>query len=959
MQTFVSSNNFGHLTPPVVQRTKPDTGKNSNPMTIHLSAQPKFMPMYSYLFRVLLILLTIGSSQGLSAQCNPDVTPPVAICDEFTVVSLSANGTATIFANTFDDGSYDLCCLDTLLVQRQVDGPCDGDNLPDDFAASVTFCCEDVNNGPVNVVLRVLDCAGHFTDCITEVTVSDKLKPICQAPANLTMAYEDYLALNLDLNDTIQMNAAFGAPTASDNCGIQKLTHTLSVVNDNCSDPSRITRSFIATDPYGNAVIAQQQIFIIAEYSYSLHIPGDFYFNDPVLDSLKYLPDSAIIGIAYSDVVYTADCFGAQSRTNRTWSAINWCGPNQGAPPFVLPKLDMDGDGRPGDAYDISVKADSVYLLVNGQPTIALGASASLFEYLQLIRSSPSDTLEAGIGGKIFLDASGNCAYDSGESPFRNTKVVATGLVTGEVFETTPDITGAYYLPVCTEDTLVEITLDLSWNYGQNCPTTYIVATNSNQTTIQDIPVGLTSACPLLIVDLSTPFLRRCFFNSYSVQVCNLSTETIPDVYVEVKLDEYFQFSGGSIPGASIGNNSYSFDLGDMAAGACSQFQVFFNLSCDAPLGFTHCSNAFVYPDTFCYTPPSWSGANIEVQALCDGDSVRLSIVNTGLGDMALPLDFVVVEDVIMFQSGNFQLNTGFDQPIAVPANGATWRIEAQQEPDHPWGGVAAVALEGCGGLNTTGLVNIFPLNNPSPFQSRDCQENRGAYDPNDKQAFPRGYGSEHLVEANTDLDYLIRFQNTGTDTAFRVVVLDTLSKQLDIASVRPGVASHPYEFSILEGNVLRFRFDNILLPDSNVNEAASHGFLKFQVAQKPDLANGIRIENRAAIYFDFNDPVLTNTTFHTIGDHFILVSTKPGPAAFGQLSVYPNPGTDYITFELEKAAPRAQFELHNSFGQQFRQESFIGDRYRFERKNLPAGIYFYQIQVDNIQAYTGKILLK
>jgi hypothetical protein len=70
---------------------------------------------------------------------------------------------------------------------------------------------------------------------------------------------------------------------------------------------------------------------------------------------------------------------------------------------------------------------------------------------------------------------------------------------------------------------------------------------------------------------------------------------------------------------------------------------------------------------------------------------------------------------------------------------------------------------EGCGGLNEPGLVNLFTLSNNDPFVSLDCTQNAGSFDPNDKQAVPRGYGQEHQIKPNTDIEYLIRFQNTGT----------------------------------------------------------------------------------------------------------------------------------------------------------------------------------------------------
>ena len=80
------------------------------------------------------------------------------------------------------------------------------------------------------------------------------------------------------------------------------------------------------------------------------------------------------------------------------------------------------------------------------------------------------------------------------------------------------------------------------------------------------------------------------------------------------------------------------------------------------------------------------------------------------------------------------------------------------------------------------------------------------------KQAIPSGFGAEHYILPNTDIQYTIRFQNTGTDTAFRVVILDTLAKALDPASITPGPASHPYSWRLEDEGVLRFTFNPIAL---------------------------------------------------------------------------------------------------------------------------------------------------
>ena len=134
-----------------------------------------------------------------------------------------------------------------------------------------------------------------------------------------------------------------------------------------------------------------------------------------------------------------------------------------------------------------------------------------------------------------------------------------------------------------------------------------------------------------------------------------------------------------------------------------------------------------------------------------------------------------------------------------------------------------------------------------------------GAYDPNDK-VVSTSSGVEGTFVINEDewLDYTIRFQNTGTDTAFFVVITDTLQSTLDPATLQLGASSHPYTVSMHDHGILRFMFANILLPDSNVNEPASHGFVSFRIRPHLPILPGTTIENIANIYFDFNPPVIT-----------------------------------------------------------------------------------------------------
>src|SRR5690606_1601413 len=146
-------------------------------------------------------------------------------------------------------------------------------------------------------------------------------------------------------------------------------------------------------------------------------------------------------------------------------------------------------------------------------------------------------------------------------------------------------------------------------------------------------------------------------------------------------------------------------------------------------------------------------------------------------------------------------------------------------------------------------------------------------------------------------------FQNTGTDTAFTVRVEDKLDESLDRTTITPGAASHPYTFSMEEGGIMQFLFENILLPDSSTNLEASNGFVKFNVMPKTDTPLGTIIHNSADIFFDFNDPVRTNEVTHTLAESFVTVSVVSPQSGGWSVSVIPNPFTEVAVFKVENAA--------------------------------------------------------
>jgi len=148
------------------------------------------------------------------------------------------------------------------------------------------------------------------------------------------------------------------------------------------------------------------------------------------------------------------------------------------------------------------------------------------------------------------------------------------------------------------------------------------------------------------------------------------------------------------------------------------------------------------------------------------------------------------------------------------------------------------------------------------------CRVVRNSLDPNDKQVYPKGTCEPGYIDNDEVLTYTLRFQNTGNASAIDIFLLDTLSDQLDLASVRVVGQSHePMVTEVLPDRVLKFRFDNIYLPDSTTDEPKSNGYVMFEASPVSNLPINTEIRNSGSIYFDFNKPVKTNTVLNTIID--------------------------------------------------------------------------------------------
>lgn len=566
------------------------------------------------------------------------------------------------------------------------------------------------------------------------------------------------------------------------------------------------------------------------------------------------------------------------------------------------------------------------------------------------------------LSGRTYVDENFNCQYDSTEQLLSNYPIQIVHN-TGLSYYTNSDSLGVYSVDVSSGS--YQISLIPQSPYEIPCTPQIINFNISDTSVLADLPVQHIIECPQMTVSIGTPFLRRCFENTYQVRYCNSGTADAEDSYLEIELDSFTVYESSSLPPTTQNGSLLTFDLGDIESGNCESFTITTTLSCDAELGQNHCVSAHIYPDSICLTnSPDWDGSSIQVSAQCEEDSVRFFINNLGLGDMLNPLDYIVIQDEILFIENEFQLNSGQSIQRAYPANGSTYRMEAEQSAGHPGNSMPSATVEGCGEWPfATGFFGYFPQDDNDPFADFDCQSNIGSFDPNDKTAFPVGYGEQNIIEPNTILDYKIRFQNTGTDTAFNVSIRDDLSDLLDISTLRMGAASHPYNWRLENEGTLVVDFPDILLPDSTTNLEGSNGFISFKIGLKSDIPDFFyfSLSNKAAIYFDFNDPIVTNTVRHRLDTNFveIILSTEDISRVENRIDISPNPARDIttLTFPEDSKLPLT-FHLYDHDGRLVSTKIINQKTAELNLTKLSAGIYYYGVFDGHRLWASGKLVV-
>ncbi len=567
--------------------------------------------------------------------------------------------------------------------------------------------------------------------------------------------------------------------------------------------------------------------------------------------------------------------------------------------------------------------------------------------------------------GRVFADLNENNVFDAEDLPIPDIMVKAEP---GTHYGITNE-DGIYSIWVDSLDyTISQLNIPSMWeqSYPLN-PDYHSVSLDDNEVidTISGLDFANTTDCyyPELSVDAMFWWGGLCTETSLLISYENNGIIASDSTTITVELDDNLIYDHGGNLIAQDGN-LLTFDVGTVQPSSGGSFMIYGDYACDPDLlGTTLCVEAHIYPDDVCEPDdPTWDHSSVEVEGECVGDSlICFTITNTGDpgdGDMAGTSEYRLFEDNVLVETGTFQLVGGETMEMCWPATGTTLRLEADQRPGHPGNSEPQASIEQCGDPNNSlGEILPVPLDDQDPFVDIECVEVAGSWDPNDKAVLPQGITQHHYIDSTDMLEYRIRFQNTGNAPAEKVVIIDTISEYLDVATFSPIASSHSCEIDFPLPNVIRWTFEGINLPDSNANEPESHGFVKFEIEQEPGNQIYTEITNGAGIYFDYNLPVITNDVFNIIGKMDEVITDNPEINTQQQVDVFPNPAADYVLFNVD--ADKYSIELYDGYGRIIRHiQGITSAEYRMPASNINHGVYYYRIKDQSGVVGAGKLVI-
>jgi len=136
-------------------------------------------------------------------------------------------------------------------------------------------------------------------------------------------------------------------------------------------------------------------------------------------------------------------------------------------------------------------------------------------------------------------------------------------------------------------------------------------------------------------------------------------------------------------------------------------------------------------------------------------------------------------------------------------------------------------------------------------------------------------------------------------------------------------------------------------LPDSTADFEGSQGYVSYLIKGVEGLAENTPIENTASIYFDFNPPIVTNTTQNVMVSEIPTTSTT----AVEQLhfSIFPNPSKDQVQI-IGENINQATMRLYDHLGRQLIEKQ-LQESNDLNLSKYPNGLYWIELSTSEAKS--------
>jgi hypothetical protein len=564
------------------------------------------------------------------------------------------------------------------------------------------------------------------------------------------------------------------------------------------------------------------------------------------------------------------------------------------------------------------------------------------------------DATGSELKGRVIYDKNDNCNIESDEQGVEGWLVELTSGI--RKYYRSTDRNGFYYFNL--PKGIYSLRLIAKNEYWQICDDAISVNLIEDQQEVPAFVANYFLECPLIKTDISTPILKRCDDNMYHLIYENQGTTIAEDVKIKVSFDQYMSFVSTDFNDFTTGNQEIIFNIGNVEVQKKDTIILILNLECTGTQeGQTHCVTATAEPNTPCFTSPDFSGAELQLDAVCDeiDNKVKFTITNVGSAAMKNAKTYIVTEDDVMRPPKSIQLDQAASLSLEFPADGTTYRIIAEQDDLFPYKDlVTTLALEGCTSGNTfsKGFVGMYEESDRDIAIDKDCQQSIDVIESQEIVPFPIGYGDDHFVNKDANIEYLIRFANTDFDTVRQVTIRNTIPANLDINSLQMGSASHPYTYTFNKSRELVISFDQIALPDKSAG-LASVGYVKYKILPIELIKDKDTIFNTSRIFYNKEISRLTNTTFHVVGTNFIRVTSIDENIHKMKVQIYPNPSSHQITVDAtDSEISDAWISITDMYGKIWYAEQSKTPKHIINCQNWSPGVYV--MQVKNIHNVTG-----